>query len=168
MNVGPYPCPKKTFLLNCLETLYLDTESSGNIEEFLKVDCPKCGKEARRETDTMDTFMDSSWYFLRYTDALNDDQPFAKHIADHWMQVDFYCGGIEHAQMHLIYARFMTKALRDLGLTSVDEPFNELLCQGMVNKSAPFANRAASPSPPPTKEALVLIAEMNLAPVRPR
>ena len=107
-------------------------------ETFLNVACPTCGDDARRETDTMDTFMDSSWYFLRYTDALNDDQPFAKHVADHWMQVDFYCGGIEHAQMHLIYARFMTKALRDLGLTTVDEPFNELLCQGMVNKSAPF------------------------------
>ncbi len=105
---------------------------------FLNVACPTCGGEARRETDTMDTFVDSSWYFLRYTDALNDDEPFAKQIADHWMQVDFYCGGIEHAQMHLIYARFMTKALRDLGLTTVDEPFNELLCQGMVNKSAPF------------------------------
>ena len=109
-------------------------------ESFLNVSCPTCGDEARRETDTMDTFMDSSWYFLRYTDALNDDQPFAKQVADHWMQVDFYCGGIEHAQMHLIYARFMTKALRDLGLTTVDEPFNELLCQGMVNKSAPFCS----------------------------
>ena len=109
-------------------------------ESFLNVSCPTCGGEARRETDTMDTFMDSSWYFLRYTDALNDDQPFAKQVADHWMQVDFYCGGIEHAQMHLIYARFMTKALRDLGLTTVDEPFNELLCQGMVNKSAPFCS----------------------------
>lgn len=107
-------------------------------ESFLNVPCPTCGGEGRRETDTMDTFMDSSWYFLRYTDALNDHEPFAKQIADHWMQVDFYCGGIEHAQMHLIYARFMTKALRDLGLTSIDEPFNELLCQGMVNKSAPF------------------------------
>jgi len=107
-------------------------------ETFLNVSCPTCGGDARRETDTMDTFIDSSWYFLRYTDALNDDEPFAKQVADHWMQVDFYCGGIEHAQMHLIYARFMTKALRDLGLTTIDEPFNELLCQGMVNKSAPF------------------------------
>ena len=105
---------------------------------FVNASCPSCGAEARRETDTMDTFMDSSWYFLRYTDALNDDEPFAKAIADRWMMVDFYCGGIEHAQMHLIYARFMTKALRDLGLVDVDEPFNELLCQGMVNKSAPF------------------------------
>ena len=107
-------------------------------ESFLNVDCPSCGKPARRETDTMDTFIDSSWYFLRYTDALNDEAAFEKTIANHWMNVDFYCGGIEHAQMHLIYARFMTKALRDLGLVDIDEPFNELLCQGMVNKSAPF------------------------------
>ena len=107
-------------------------------EAFLNVDCPTCGEPARRETDTMDTFIDSSWYFLRYTDALNDEASFAKQVANHWMHVDFYCGGIEHAQMHLIYARFMTKALRDLGLVDVDEPFNELLCQGMVNKAAPF------------------------------
>lgn len=111
----------------------LETSSS-----FVNAACPTCGKAARRETDTMDTFIDSSWYFLRYTDALNDDEAFAQAVADHWMQVDFYCGGIEHAQMHLIYARFMTKALRDLGLTTVDEPFNELLCQGMVNKAAPY------------------------------
>ena len=105
---------------------------------FVHVPCPTCGEDARRETDTMDTFMDSSWYFLRYTDAMNDDVCFDKAVADRWMGVDFYCGGIEHAQMHLIYARFMTKALRDLGLTSADEPFKELLCQGMVNKSAPY------------------------------
>lgn len=107
-------------------------------ESFIHAPCPTCGIQARRETDTMDTFMDSSWYFLRYTDALNDELCFDKSLADQWMMVDFYCGGIEHAQMHLIYARFMTKALRDLGLTSIDEPFNELLCQGMVNKSAPY------------------------------
>ena len=111
--------------------------------EFLNVKCPECGKDARRETDTMDTFVDSSWYFLRYTDATNNDECFSKEIADHWMKVDFYCGGIEHAQMHLIYARFWTKALRDLGLHSVDEPFNELLCQGMVNKSAPWCESCA-------------------------
>ena len=107
-------------------------------ESFLNVDCPKCGKPARRETDTMDTFVDSSWYFLRYTDANNLEQWYDSDIADYWMNVDFYCGGIEHAQMHLIYARFYTKALRDLGFHSIDEPFNELLCQGMVNKGAPF------------------------------
>mgnify|MGYP002870606847 CR=1 FL=1 len=111
--------------------------------EFLNVKCPECGKDARRETDTMDTFVDSSWYFLRYTDATNNNECFSKEIADHWMNVDFYCGGIEHAQMHLIYARFWTKALRDLGLHSVDEPFNELLCQGMVNKSAPWCESCA-------------------------
>ena len=75
-------------------------------ESFLHVDCPKCGKPARRETDTMDTFVDSSWYFLRYTDANNLEQWYDSDIADYWMNVDFYCGGIEHAQMHLIYARF--------------------------------------------------------------
>lgn len=105
---------------------------------FVHAPCPTCGEDARRETDTMDTFMDSSWYFLRYTDAMNDEVCFGKAAADRWMMVDFYCGGIEHAQMHLIYARFMTKALRDLGLTIADEPFYELLCQGMVNKSAPY------------------------------
>ena len=109
-----------------------------NSPEFVNTTCPKCNKPARRETDTMDTFVDSSWYFLRYTDANNNDECFSKEIANHWMNVDFYCGGIEHAQMHLIYARFWTKALRDLGLHSVDEPFNELLCQGMVNKQAPW------------------------------
>ena len=86
----------------------------------------------------MDTFVDSSWYFLRYTDAQNNNECFSKELANQWMNVDFYCGGIEHAQMHLIYARFWTKALRDLGLHNVDEPFNELLCQGMVNKAAPW------------------------------
>ena len=106
--------------------------------EFMQVKCPTCGKHACRETDTMDTFVDSSWYFLRFTDATNNEQCFSRDSANHWMNVDFYCGGIEHAQMHLIYARFWTKALRDLGLHSIDEPFNELLCQGMVNKAAPY------------------------------
>ncbi|MEK9731454.1 MAG: leucine--tRNA ligase [Candidatus Poseidoniales archaeon] len=105
---------------------------------FVHASCPSCGKDARRETDTMDTFVDSSWYFFRYTDAKNNDVPFHADIANSWMNVDFYCGGIEHAQMHLIYARFWTKAVRDLGLHSIAEPFQELVCQGMVNKSAPF------------------------------
>ncbi|MAI40113.1 MAG: leucine--tRNA ligase [Euryarchaeota archaeon] len=107
-------------------------------EEFLNVECPKCGAPARRETDTMDTFVDSSWYFLRYIDALNEEKCFEPELVNHFMNVDFYCGGIEHAQMHLIYARFYTKALRDLGLHSIDEPFDELLCQGMVNSPAPW------------------------------
>ena len=86
----------------------------------------------------MDTFVDSAWYFLRYVDAMNPDECFGKQEADYWMNVDFYCGGIEHAQMHLIYARFWTKALRDLGLHTISEPFQRLLCQGMVNSPAPF------------------------------
>jgi len=110
---------------------------------FLNVDCPKCSKPAKRECDTMDTFVDSSWYFLRYTDAMNLSECFDKEIANHWMNVDFYCGGIEHAQMHLIYARFWTKALRDVGLHSVNEPFQALLCQGMVNKAAPWCEKCA-------------------------
>ncbi len=107
-------------------------------ESFLATDCPSCGAAAKRETDTMDTFVDSSWYFLRYTDPTNTSNCFDSKVCNHWMNVDFYCGGIEHAQMHLIYSRFWTKALRDFGLQEVDEPFQLLLCQGMVNKAAPF------------------------------
>lgn len=110
-------------------------------QTFTQVDCPTCGAAARRETDTMDTFIDSSWYFMRYTDARNLDECFSREAADYWMNVDFYCGGIEHARMHLIYARFLTKALRDLGLVDVDEPFDQLLCQGMVNAQAPFCKK---------------------------
>jgi len=105
---------------------------------FTNVICPNCGIDAKRETDTMDTFVDSSWYFLRFTDAQNKSKAFEKDVANYWMNVDFYCGGIEHAQMHLIYARFWTKALRDVGMHDIDEPFQKLLCQGMVNKPAPF------------------------------
>lgn len=92
------------------------------------------GKEYRRETDTMDTFFDSSWYFLRFTDPQNTELPFGKDVANKWMSVDQYIGGIEHAILHLLYARFFTKVLRDLDLVDIDEPFNRLLCQGMVLK----------------------------------
>lgn len=100
---------------------------------FVNTPCPKCGTDARRETDTMDTFFDSSWYFLRYCDALNDKAPFEKANADYWMNVDQYIGGAEHACMHLIYARFFTKALRDMGMVDVDEPFQRLFNQGMIH-----------------------------------
>ncbi|MGI6566292.1 MAG: leucine--tRNA ligase [Firmicutes bacterium] len=101
-------------------------------EEFVQTSCPQCGGAARRETDTMDTFIDSSWYFLRYTDPHNDQLPFAKEKADAWMPVDQYIGGVEHAILHLMYSRFIQMVLSDLGLASHDIPFENLLAQGMV------------------------------------
>lgn len=102
-------------------------------KEFLEVKCPKCNSKAKRETDTMDTFFDSSWYFLRYCDNKNDKEPFDKKKVEYWMPVDQYIGGAEHACMHLIYARFFTKALRDLGYLKFDEPFISLFNQGMLH-----------------------------------
>jgi leucyl-tRNA synthetase len=96
------------------------------------VTCPKCGGPARRETDTMDTFVDSSWYFYRYCDSKNSSAPFDKTKIDYWFPIDQYIGGVEHAILHLIYSRFWTKVMRDLGLTSYDEPVRKLFTQGMV------------------------------------
>jgi len=101
---------------------------------FSDTTCPVCGAPAKRELDTMDTFLDSSWYFLRYTDARNDKEAFNKEKADYWMNVDQYIGGVEHAILHLMYARFFQMALHDLGLTDNEEPFENLLTQGMVIK----------------------------------
>lgn len=103
-------------------------------ESFLHCKCPKCGADATRETDTMDTFLCSSWYFLRYTDPKNDKAPFAKEANAYWGPVDQYIGGIEHAILHLLYSRFFLKVLRDAGMVDYDEPFTNLLTQGMVIK----------------------------------
>ena len=102
------------------------------ISNWVNVPCPKCGKTAKRETDTMDTFIDSSWYFFRYTDANNEDEVFNLDRVNDWMGVDQYVGGIEHAILHLLYSRFFTKVVRDRGLVNCDEPFQRLLTQGMV------------------------------------
>jgi leucyl-tRNA synthetase len=102
--------------------------------DFWRTKCPKCGRDARRETDTMDTFIDSSWYFLRYTSAHDNTQPFDSELANHWMPVDQYTGGIEHAILHLLYSRFFQKVLHDAGQVHATEPFTRLFTQGMIKR----------------------------------
>ena len=123
-------------------------------ETFVNVKCPQCGKIAKRETDTMDTFVDSSWYFFAFCDppSVENTIPFNKELVNYWGNVDFYCGGIEHAVLHLIYARFWTKIGRDLGIHSHDEPFQRLLTQGMINKAHPYC---------PNCDRFAMKAEMN-------
>ncbi|NLN68450.1 MAG: leucine--tRNA ligase [Alcaligenaceae bacterium] len=132
-DCGPVPVPEKDLPVRLPEELIPD--GSGNPlnkhEAFLSCACPKCGKPARRETDTMDTFIDSSWYFMRYTSPGNNNA-MVDARNDYWMPMDQYIGGIEHAVLHLLYARFWTKVMRDMGLVKFDEPFKKLLCQGMV------------------------------------
>lgn len=132
---GTVPVPKED--LPVILPLGLQVRAEGpsplaRHEEFLNTTCPVCGEAAKRETDTMDTFVCSSWYFFRYASPHNTDEAFAKAAVDYWSPVDLYIGGVEHAVMHLLYARFITKALYDAGLVPVDEPFKNLLTQGMV------------------------------------
>lgn len=118
------------------EAVFTGTEGSPleNTDDFVRTTCPDCGGQARRETDTMDTFFDSSWYYFRYCSAQEERLPFQPNAAAYWMPVDLYIGGVEHAILHLIYARFFCKILRDLGLSGADEPFPHYLPQGMVTK----------------------------------
>jgi leucyl-tRNA synthetase len=138
-DCGVVPVPEKDLPVVLPDDLIPD--GSGNPlnkhAAFLHVDCPKCGKPAKRETDTMDTFVDSSWYFMRYCDPAND-QAMVAEGTKYWMPMNQYIGGIEHAILHLLYARFWTKAMRDLGLVTISEPFEKLLTQGMVLKGAFF------------------------------
>ena len=132
-DCGVVPVPVEDLPVLLPEDINLSAgETLAAHEEFAKCTCPKCGKPARRETDTMDTFTCSSWYYMRYTDPHNTQAPFDSEKVNRWMPVDQYIGGIEHAILHLLYSRFFTKVLRDLGMLDFDEPFTNLLCQGMV------------------------------------
>jgi len=133
---GVVPVPYEQLPVHLPEDVVIDGKRNPltSSESYVNTTCPTCGGHARRETDTMDTFIDSSWYYLRYTDPKNTELPFSKENADKWMQVDEYIGGIEHAILHLLYSRFFTKVLYDIGMVKYDEPFRSLLTQGMVLK----------------------------------
>jgi len=134
---GIVPVPEKdlpVILPESVEVTLTGGSPLGKLPEFVNTTCPKCGGPARRETDTMDTFVDSSWYFYRYTDAHNDHAPFDSKIAQYWFPIDQYIGGVEHAILHLIYSRFWTKFMRDMGLVTNAEPIQRLFTQGMIIK----------------------------------
>ncbi|HEY0429984.1 MAG TPA: class I tRNA ligase family protein [Pyrinomonadaceae bacterium] len=118
------------------------------VPEFVNTFCPKCGAPARRETDTMDTFVDSSWYYFRYADPHNEDMPFNPEVVAYWLPVEQYIGGVDHAVMHLLYTRFWTRAMRDMGLVNFDEPVRNLLTQGMVVGESYYSEEKASYIPP--------------------
>ena len=136
-HCGVVPVPEEDLPVILPEDAVMNDDGRSplpQMESFVNVVCPKCGKMAERETDTMDTFVESSWYFMRYTDARKDDEAFDSKALEYWSPVDQYIGGIEHAILHLLYARFFTKLLRDEGYTKLSEPFKNLLTQGMVLK----------------------------------
>jgi leucyl-tRNA synthetase len=136
-DCGAVPVPEDQLPLLLPENAQVRSDGKSplpTMEEFVNCDCPKCGKAARRETDTFDTFFESSWYYLRYCDPRNENEAFSQEATDYWMNVDQYIGGIEHAILHLLYSRFFTKALRDTGFVKTVEPFANLLTQGMVLK----------------------------------
>ena len=130
---GDVPVPYDQLPVTLPDNLDLAAgDTLAECKEFVETTCPKCGKPAQRITDTMDTFTCSSWYYLRYCDPHNTELPFSKESVDRWMPVDNYIGGIEHAILHLLYSRFFTKVLRDLGMIDINEPFKNLMTQGMV------------------------------------
>lgn len=134
---GIVPVPEEDLPVILPEHIEFDPKGDSPLaqyKKFLNTNCPKCGGFAKRESDTMDTFVCSSWYFLRFTDPNFEEQPFRKEVVDYWMPVDQYIGGVEHAILHLMYARFFTKVLHDMGLLNAEEPFTNLLTQGMVIK----------------------------------
>ncbi|MDR7313768.1 leucine--tRNA ligase [Brevibacillus nitrificans] len=133
---GIVPVPKEQLPVFLPENVTIDGKRNpiSTADDFVNISCPKCGTPAKRETDTMDTFICSSWYFFRYCDPKNSDEPFNPEKVKSWLPVDEYIGGIEHAILHLLYSRFFTKVLYDAGLVYIDEPFTSLLAQGMVLK----------------------------------
>ncbi|MBE9183249.1 leucine--tRNA ligase [Microcoleus sp. LEGE 07076] len=169
---GTVPVPQSDLPVLLPENVEFTGKGSplAKMEDWVNVPCPSCGTPAKRETDTMDTFIDSSWYFLRYPDAKNQEQVFDSAKTNDWMPVDQYVGGIEHAILHLLYSRFFTKVLRDRGLIDCDEPFKRLLTQGMVQAMAyknpvtgkyvpPADVDPANPKDPQTGEALEVFYE---------
>lgn len=171
-NCGTVPVPASDLPVLLPENVEFTGKGSplAKMEDWVNVPCPSCGTPAKRETDTMDTFIDSSWYFLRYPDARNEEQVFDTAKINDWMPVDQYVGGIEHAILHLLYSRFFTKVLRDRGLINCDEPFKRLLTQGMVQAMAyknPVTGKyvpsaevdVANPKDPETGEALEVFYE---------
>lgn len=133
---GVVPVPEEDLPVKLPDVEFIGNKGLSEIDEFVETTCPRCGTDAKRETDTMDTFVDSSWYYLRYLSAGDDEKIFDSGTANDWLPVDQYVGGVEHAILHLLYSRFITKFLRDIDLVDFDEPFERLFTQGMISHQA--------------------------------